>query len=29
MRQLQQSFSVETRGKGLYDISARVRVVVE
>jgi secondary thiamine-phosphate synthase enzyme len=29
MRQLQQSFSVETRGKGLYDISARVRSVVE
>lgn len=28
MRQLQQSFSVETRGKGLYDISARVRGVV-
>jgi secondary thiamine-phosphate synthase enzyme len=28
MRQLQQSFSVETRGKGLYDISARVRSVV-
>ncbi len=29
MRQLQQSFSVETRGKGLYDISARVRSLVE
>jgi secondary thiamine-phosphate synthase enzyme len=28
MRQLQQSISVETRGKGLYDISARVRSVV-
>jgi secondary thiamine-phosphate synthase enzyme len=29
MRQLQQSFGVETRGKGLYDIGARVRSVVD
>jgi secondary thiamine-phosphate synthase enzyme len=28
MRQLQQSFGVETRGKGLYDVSARVESVV-
>jgi len=29
MRQLQQSFGVETRGKGLYDITARVQRAVE
>jgi secondary thiamine-phosphate synthase enzyme len=29
MRQLQQSLSVETRGKGLYDISARLRGAVQ
>jgi secondary thiamine-phosphate synthase enzyme len=29
MRQLQQSFGVETRGKGLYDVTARVQSVVE
>lgn len=28
MRQLQQSFGVETRGKGLYDVTARVASVV-
>jgi secondary thiamine-phosphate synthase enzyme len=29
MRQLQQSFGVETRGKGLYDATARVARAVE
>jgi secondary thiamine-phosphate synthase enzyme len=29
MRQLQQSFAVETRGKGLYDVTARVQSVVQ
>jgi secondary thiamine-phosphate synthase enzyme len=29
MRQLQQSFGVETRGKGLYDVTARVQSVVQ
>jgi secondary thiamine-phosphate synthase enzyme len=29
MRQLQHSFGVETRGKGLYDVTARVQSVVE
>jgi secondary thiamine-phosphate synthase enzyme len=29
MRQLQQSFDVETRGKGLYDVTARVQSVVQ
>ena len=28
MRQLQQAFGVETRGKGLYDVTARVASVV-
>jgi secondary thiamine-phosphate synthase enzyme len=29
MRQLQQSFGVETRGKGLYDVTSRVARAVE
>ncbi|HEX6241209.1 MAG TPA: secondary thiamine-phosphate synthase enzyme YjbQ [Polyangiales bacterium] len=29
MRQQQHAFSVETRGKGLYDISAQVRAALE